>query len=780
MKNILLRLWHWSLGLSLLFFLIGVVFLCLEMSFFLPSSQAIKDVHLQLPLKIFSRDGELMAEYGEKRRIPISYAKIPKALLYAVLATEDQHFFEHNGVDIVGLMRAGVMLIVTGHKSQGGSTITMQVARNFYLTRRKTYSRKFREIMLAIKIDYVLTKPKILELYFNKIFLGKRAYGFAAASQVYYGKPLNELTLSQYAMLAGLPKSPSTKNPIYNPKAAKKRRNHVLRRMLKMHNILRVDYEKAIEEPVSASYHHVKATLNAPYVTEVVRKELVDYYGPEVLTKGWKVYTTVDSVMQREAENAVRHGVLRYDQRHGYRGSQQNLGPYFPEELNGWIKLLKNIGSKGGLPVVAILKVTEKGAKAVLMDGKFITIPWRNMAWARPRIDRNYMGTVPHKPSDVLQEGDVVRVEKGRRGWRLSQMPEAQGAFVALDPKDGAVIALRGGFDYSISHFNRIMQASRQSGSSFKPFVYSAALEKGYSLASILQDTPIVMSTSGQQNEWRPENDNHTFAGPIRLRVALRESRNLASIRLLRSIGVKYAINYAGRFGFNPDKLPQGLSLVLGSASIRPIQLAVGYAVFANGGYRVEPHLVDRIIGRSGRVIFQSHALVACSPEKCDPSIPRAHRVISYENAFLMTEILKDAIQHGTGRAALRLGRSDLAGKTGTTNEQVDAWFAGYNTKMVGVAWMGYDIPRSLREYGSQAALPIWMAFMRHALKNMPEEVLVPPKDIVQMSIDKATGGFVDEGTEGALKEYFRYDHLPKRKGAGLSSASATAALYED
>lgn len=645
----------------------------------LPNVAQLETVQLQRPLQIYTRDNKLIAEFGENLRIPVTLDKVPKTLINAVLATEDQRFFEHSGVDLISLLRASKELLMTGKKSQGASTITMQVARNFFLSSEKTYGRKLNEILLALKIDSQLSKEKILELYLNKIFLGQRAYGVATAAQIYYGKPLQALSLSQMAMIAGLPKAPSRDNPISNPEAAKKRRDHVLGRMLELDYIDAAAYKRALAEPVTAHYYGLRMELNAPYVAEMVRTEMLARYGDTAYTQGFKIYTTVDSHLQQAAQEQLTAGLLDYDKRHGYK--------------------------------------------------------------------------------------------------RLGNTPQAQGALVALNPHDGAVLSLVGGFNYYTSHFNRATQAWRQPGSGFKPFIYSAALEKGYTLASLINDAPIVITDSSQKGSWRPQNDNYQFLGPTRLRVGLAKSRNLVSIRLLQDIGTEYALDYAKRFGFNIDKQPRTLSLALGTGMVTPIQLAAAYASFANGGYRTAPYIIDHIEDISGKVIYQATPPVVIEDEQpgqpgnnaLTPN-PAAARIITAQNAFLMNSALSDVIRYGTGQSARALNRHDIAGKTGTTNDQMDAWFTGFNGDIVTTVWVGFDQPQSLSEYGAQAALPIWMKFMKIALQGKPENTLPQPPGLVKISIDPETGLLATPEQDDAILEFFLSDQAPKEYAPAHSS----------
>lgn len=714
-------------------------FILYYMEYELPDIDALNTVQLQTPLQIYTKDKKLIATFGEKRRVPIPYNEIPKPLIQAVLATEDQRYFQHSGVDVNGLGRAAVKLILTGRKAEGGSTITMQVARSFYLSRHKTFGRKLREILLAIKIEHKLTKEKILELYLNKVFLGNRAYGVEAASEIYYGKPLRDLRIDQYAMLAGIPQAPSTLNPIANVQRAQKRRDHVLSRMLDQGYIDSATYKKAIEAPMDASYHNLQTEVKAPYVAELARSQLEQMYGDSIYTDGFKVYTTIDSKTQAFANAAVRDNLIAYDQRHGYRGPTDNLGIPSIDNMDEWQQTLSKMSPANGLEPAVIVEMTENTISVMRANGEMAIIPWSGLAWARKQINADYLGPKPKRASQIAKLGDVVRVVQTPQGFQLAQVPRAEAGMVALNPQNGSILALVGGFDFQASKFNRITNANRQPGSSFKPFVYSASLEKGYTLATVINDAPIVVENPSDNSLWRPQNDTHKFYGPTRLRVALTQSRNLVSIRLLALMGLPYAVDYLQRFGFARNQLPPGLSLALGTALVTPLQMAQAYTVFANGGFKVVPYVIDSIRNNQDKVIYQAKPLAACG-NNCSKDVAPAPRVITPQNAYLMTSVMRDVIQRGTATSAKSLNRSDLAGKTGTTQNQVDAWFAGYNADIVAVSWMGFDTPQSLHEYGAKAALPIWMQFMQGALKGKPEHSLEQPPGVVSVRIDPYSG----------------------------------------
>ncbi|WP_058535714.1 penicillin-binding protein 1A [Legionella saoudiensis] len=752
----------WAL-MSLFFLLLAagsLVYLYLESQ--LPNVDSLKTVQLQVPLQIFSKEGLLIQEYGEKKRIPVTYDEIPQTLIHALVATEDQRFFEHPGVDIMGLGRAAVRMVRTGTKSQGGSTITMQVARNFFLSRKKTFLRKFNEIMLAIKIDRELSKEKILELYLNRIYLGNRAYGVGAAAMVYYGKPLKELNLAELAMLAGLPQAPSTQNPIANPLAAKKRRDHVLERLLEEKYITEEQYQNAINQPITAKYHGTDIKVSAPYVGEMIRQSLVDNFGPDAYTKGYKVYTTIDGNLQNTANQVVEKNLIAYDHRHGYRGPIATIGEQDSKSLRAIQKNLEKYPALNHLVPAVVTEVHDRAATVTLQNGHTVIIPWSGLSWARPALKSGWMGKAPTKAMQIVAVGDIVYVHSTKEHWELAQIPEAESAMVALNPNNGAIEVLVGGFNFQKSKFNRATQSSRQPGSSFKPFVYAAALNNGYSLATLINDAPIVVDDPSQPNLWRPHNVNLKFNGPTRLKQALVQSKNLVSIRILDDIGINYTIDFLARFGFNKKTLPRGLSLALGSLSISPMDLTAAYAVFANGGYKVEPYLIDRITDKDGKILLQAKPSVACT--HCDPSVDHsalAPRVIPGDIAYLMTSALKDVIQHGTARAARVLNRQDIAGKTGTTNDQVDAWFAGFNGDLVVTSWIGFDNPKSLHEYAANLALPLWIDFMKVALKGKPEHDMKQPEDVVAVRIDPSSGLLARPNQPNGIIEFFRQKEIP-------------------
>ena len=751
----------------------------------LPSVETLKDVQLQTPLKVFSRDGKLIAVFGEKRRIPVAHEEMPSQLVNAFLAAEDDRFYSHPGVDYQGIIRAGLNLIMTGRKVQGGSTITMQLARNFFLTPERTYSRKIKEILLALRIEKTLNKNEILELYLNKIYLGQRAYGVGAAAEVYYGKTIQELSIPQLAMIAGLPKAPSAYNPVTNAQRAKIRRDYVLGRMNKLKMISQLQYEQFLDAPIVARKHSINVEVEAPYIGEMVRAHMVETYGESAYSVGYNVYTTIDAKKQQAAVRALQSGLMAYDMRHGYRGAERQIDPEVmldPDLLSEQIRQLSNIGP---LQPGVVTQVDETSAQ-VIVDRNVISLNLDAMKWARKYLSVNALGPKPEKVSDVLSVGDVIRVLQTDMGWQLRQKPAASSAIVSINPDDGSVAALVGGFDFYESKFNRAIQASRQPGSSFKPFIYSAALEAGFTPASLVNDAPVVFESKQTEDAWRPHNYSGKFFGPTRLRFALTKSRNMVSIRLLRDIGKSFAKQHISNFGFDTTQLPNDLTLALGSSAVTPMQLAQAYSVIANGGYQVQPYFIARIQKFQEDDIFTAHPAVICD-EQCkqinnellefetelnveEPALESsesnfAPRVVSEANIYQLTSMLSDVIQYGTGRRAKVLQRKDIAGKTGTTNDQTDAWFAGFHKKAATVVWLGFDDPQSLgrREAGGVAALPIWIDYMRFALKDVPITQVNLPDNMVQLKVHPDSGLLVDDEFEKGIVETFLLDQVPAR-----------------
>ena len=773
----------------------------------LPDIDTLKDVRMQVPLRIYTHDGSLIAEFGEKRRTPIEIEHTPKKLIEAFIAAEDDRFYEHPGVDWQGILRAVYVLVTTGEKKEGGSTITMQVARNFFLSREKSYTRKLNEIFLALKIERELSKDEILQLYLNKIYLGQRAYGVGSAAQVYYGKNVNELTLAQMAMIAGLPKAPSASNPVSYPQKALQRRTYVLKRMLDLGYITQQEFDEANKEPITASLHSPDVEIEAPYIAEMVRQEMLNRYGEDAYSNGYNVYTTIRNRNQVAANQALREALLEYDRRHGYRGPEHHVDLAKLEDEEAWRQLLETYPAIGNLYPALVTEVRDKSASVYLAGIGSVDIEWSGMDWARPYLTENSRGPEPQSAGDILKPGDIVRIVENDKGqWMLSQLPEVEGALVSMDPNNGAALALVGGFDFYRSKFNRVTQAKRQPGSSFKPFVYSAALEAGYTAASIINDAPVVFDDPGIEDIWRPENYSGRYFGPTRMRVALYKSRNLVSIRLLHGMGIPFALKHIKKFGYNVDQLPHNLSLALGSGAVSPWQHASAYCILANGGYRVEPYFIDRIEDVDHNVLFQADPLVVCrdceknqGADKSDaaessqdaqtwePQVlltppgladtneastaaqehtPRiAPRVVNAENIWIMNSMTRDVIKKGTGRGARVLKRDDLSGKTGTTNDQRDAWFAGYNPYIVAVTWVGFDNFQPLGNYetGARAALPMWIKYMRVALQGVPETILERPPGLVMARIDPETGQLASPENPDAIFEVFRSRYAPKK-----------------
>ena len=752
----------------------------------IPTVAELKDIELQIPLRIYTADKKLIGEFGEQRRTPITYAQLPPGLEHAILSAEDSNFYHHPGVDIMGLGRAVMQLITTGQIQGGGSTITMQVARNYFLSFQQTFTRKFTEIFISLKMERELTKHDILELYVNKIYLGNRAYGFEAASQVYYNKPLKDLDIAQYAMLAGLPKAPSSYNPVANPSRALIRRNWILQRMLSLGYIDKDQYQTAVEMPITASDHGIRPAVQAGYVAEMVRSELHDTYKDDLYTAGLTVYTTINSDRQKDANQAVYDGVLDYDTRHGYRGVLDSKPDLLTESAEEQQKALNTYSGLHNWRTALVLSTTDQTADLLLSDGSKFTLPWDAMSWAKPFISEDAFGPDPSKTSDIMKPGDIIRLKPDDTlTWKLTQIPKVQSALVSLRSHDGAIQALVGGFNYYENKFNRVTQSKRQPGSNFKPFFYSSALSKGYTAASIINDAPVVFSNTGLAKAWRPTNDGGKFYGPTRLRQALYRSQNIVSVRLLDELGIPPTLEFLRRFGFNPDELPHNLSLALGTASLSPLQIATGYAVFSNGGHQVKPYLIDHITDRNNKVIFQANPVTVCDNctllDKSSDSdqqmglfdtpegirnLPVAPQVLDPGVDYIMYDIMRDVIKRGTGRRARVLDRPDLAGKTGTTNDGKDAWFSGFNGDIVTTVWSGFDNNTSLGRYewGGSVSLPTWIDYMRSALDGTPPAYIYKPSSLVTVRIDPKTGQRALPGQTDAIFEIFRKDHVPPQR----------------
>ena len=766
----------------------------------LPSVHEIRDVQMYVPLQVFSSDGELLAEYGEKRRVVATIDEIPKKMQQAFIAAEDDRFYEHPGVDWQGLARAVYVLVSTGKKAQGGSTITMQIARNLFLDNDKNYSRKAREMLLALEIEQELSKDEILELYLNKIFFGNRAWGVGAAAFAYYGKTLDQLDLAEIAMIAGLPKAPSAYNPLANPTRAVVRRNYVLRRMRELSMISQQDFDLASVAPVTAKLHVAQRSLEGGYVAEMVRSELVQRFGDSAYSDGYRVYTTLTSRAQRAATEGLRRALHSYEERHGYRGPLQTLDEETLLDEVALSQALSEVPRFGELSVAVVLSVETDSATIQLNDGGTARLLLEGVQWAQKRLSIDELGEEIERVDQVLSRGDLIYVTPGDNAQlKLAQLPEPEGAFVALDPRDGAVLALAGGYQFERSKFNRVMQAERQPGSNFKPFVYSAALDAGLTVASVFNDAPVVFNDDKLEDVWRPENYSGRVYGPTRLREALVKSRNLVSIRILRKIGINNAIKYIDRFGLNSKEMPRDLSLALGSGVLKPIELVRAYAVFANGGYLVEPYFIRRIEDRDGNLLFNASPQIACEDIACVEGMQQkiaefdqntlagdeqdltspvlAQRVLEADNAFLMNSMLREVVRRGTAvRAGKALARPDIAGKTGTTNEQMDAWFTGFHPDIVATAWVGFDQVKTLgaKETGGRAALPMWIDFMQTMLDGVPVSELIPPDNIVRLRVDKDTGKRARAGSDGAMFEYFRGTAVEQPVVSGEAQPSKT------
>jgi len=822
--------------------LISAVYLYLTPQ--LPDIQSLKNIELQIPLRIYTKDGQLISEFGEQRRRPLAYQEIPSQFIHALIAAEDDRFFQHNGVDLKGLTRAAIQLVRTGKKKSGGSTITMQVAKNYYLSSEKTFSRKFTEILLALKIEQELSKEEILELYLNKIYLGKRAYGIEAAAQVYYGRSVSELELAQLAMLAGLPQAPSAANPINNPRRAKERRNYVLARMHTLDFIDQQQFDDAASSTIIARYHGLKSEVEGSYIAEMVRQKLYQQYGDDIYRLGFRITTTLNGKAQTQANNTLQAGLLKYDRDHGLRTKpdqellkltklqifdnettltwptkfDQQLDIDWPLTLTSWQEKLNSKGQYGLIHAAIVAQVLDTGAWIVSGQKQWSWLPFAGLKWAKPYIDVNRVGKEPTKASDVLSQGQMIWVTDSKTsGLQLAQIPEAEGALISIDPKQGAIRALVGGFSYSLNKYNRAIQADRQPGSAFKPFIYSAALANGFTPASIINDAPVVFKDAGLEKSWRPENSSGKFYGPTRLREALYKSQNLVSIRILKQVGPRKAVNYISPFGFPREKLNKDLSLALGASAVTPLELATGYTVLANGGFQIKPYFIERIeVGNEDAPRFQANPLQACLectiedeattdnkttdsdmkqsrqeeeqallasittplldaliPEPA-PAIKLAPRIMDARTHFIMNNMLQDVIKRGTGKRALALKRNDLAGKTGTTNDQKDAWFSGYNRDLVTSVWIGFDQPRTLGRwaFGGNTALPVWVNYMGAMLKGKEHRPFPQPDGIVSVRIDPETGLLAQPGQSNAIFELFKQEQIPARDSSKQSSAA--------
>lgn len=703
----------------------------------LPSLNVLTDYRPKMPLRVFTQDGKLIGEFGEERRAFITIDKVPLQMKQALIAAEDERFYEHGGVDYIGVIRAMLGNITGSGPKSGASTITMQVAKNFFLSPEQTMARKFNEALLAFKIEHNLSKDKILELYMNQIYLGQRAYGFASASQIYFGKTLDQASVAELAMLAGLPKAPSKYNPIVNFKRSKQRQEYVLRRMHDLKFLTEEQYAEALKTEIKPSRTSTEnMLLNAEYVAEMARQAMVDRYGDQAYTQGYKVYTTVDSNMQQAAYEGLRNGVVDYDVRHGYRGAEAyvDLDGIADSDIERLDEEIAKFPDSGDLEPALVLKASPRQVTAYLHGGNVLELKGDALKFAQRMI-----GTRTN-PNGQIRRGAVIRVQETATGtYRIRELPEVEASLVSIDPNNGAIRSLVGGFDFNRNRFNHVTQAWRQPGSSFKPFIYSAALERGFTPTTMINDAPLVIDPAqvgGQK--WEPKNYDGSFSGMMTMRSALTYSKNLISVRILQSITPQFAQQYIGRFGFKPERHPAYLTMALGAGMVTPLEMASGYSTFANGGYRVMPYFIERIEDQSGRVLAQT------KPVKAGVN---AVQTLDPRNAFIMTEMMKEVIDRGTATLAKSIGRKDLAGKTGTTNDQHDAWFAGYQRNLVAVAWIGFDQPKSLGhgETGGHTALPLWVNFMSKALKNVPESELVVPARVVARNNGVRTDYYYEE-----------------------------------
>ena len=755
LKRWLLYVGSVLLGLGVVGALLGAFVLALLYPT-LPSLETLTDYQPKIPLRILSAEGELLGEFGEERRAIVAIGEVPNVMKKAILAAEDERFYQHGGVDYLSVLRAAASNLSSGTQ-QGAGTITMQVARNFFLTREKTVTRKLREVLLAWKIEANLSKDEILQLYVNQIFLGQRAYGFAAASQIYFGKPLKDISVPEAAMLAGLPKAPSAFNPVSNPKRAKTRQLYVLRRMHDLKFISDAEFQNAQGAPLAVRQGLREAiSIRAEYVAEMARQVIFETYGEEAYTKGLTVFTTIRKADQEAAYAAVRKGVMDYDRRHGYRGPEAYVT--LPEDAAEQESVLERVFQEASdydnLITAVVLEASSAEVKAVLADGDIAHVTGDGLKFAARSLgDKAAAGT-------RIRRGAVIRIAREDKGhWGIVELPQVESAFISMRPTDGAIYSLVGGFDFDRSKFNHVTQAQRQPGSSFKPFIYSAALEKGFTPATIVNDAPFYVPADSAGGEaWEPKNYDGKFDGPLRVRAALAKSKNLVTVRVMQAIGARYAQDYIARFGFDPKLHPPYLSTALGAGSVTPLQMVAAYSVFANGGYRIAPYLIARVVDARGNVISEAKPVVAGE---------NAERAIDARNAWIMTSLLKDVIAYGTATRAQSLGRKDLAGKTGTTNEMVDAWFCGFNAAMVGVGWIGFDQPKTMgnNETGAAAALPIWISFMAKALKGTPEASMPMPDGIVAVKINPDSG-LRDEGS--SLTDYFYAEFPPRAREESL------------
>jgi penicillin-binding protein 1A len=761
----------------------------------LPDVGSLREVQLQVPLRIYSRDGKLIQSIGEQRRIPVRYEQLPKKLIQAFLATEDDRFFRHHGVDWQGILRAAMANLKAGGIRQGASTITMQVSRDMFLTPRRDMKRKMSEIYISLLMEAEFTKEEIFALYVNKIFLGQRAYGVGAAAEVYFGKSLDQLSIAEMATLAGIPTAPSMVNPVASAEAAKVRRTHVLGRMLDLNYITQAEYDEARNSPMESKLHGASIEVDAPYVAEMVRNDMQNKYGDAVYTAGYKVFTTLDSRLQAAGTAALRTGLLEYDMRHGYRGATVKVDMSkltTPALLDAQLEEFPIIG---GLKPAIVEKVEARSARIYVKDLGIVNLPWEKLVWAKRELPDEKTDRPPTSASEILTRGDVIyTVGRTAESLLFVQVPEAQSALVSVDPKDGAIAALVGGFDFFQSKFNRVTQARRQPGSGFKPFIYAAAFDKGFTPASVVLDAPVIIDEEGKEQGWRPKEFESKFAGPLRLRDALVFSKNLVSVRLMRAIGGEYARNYVTRFGFDKSQLPDDLTLALGTAELSPLQVAIGYSTFANGGFKVTPYYIDRVEDAAGNTIMHADPAIACAQcgRASDDPPPRrsaggaarpgaideaphdgktlmleknlAPQIIRPQVAYLLADMMRDVIRRGTGQRARTLNRDDIAGKTGTSNEAHDTWFNGFNGDLVTTVWVGFDSDRGLGEgeQGGHTAVPAWTYFMHTALEGLPSHPVPVPDGIVSVRISPQTGLLASADNPNGIMEKFIEGNLPK------------------
>ncbi len=797
-------IWFLLLCVSVAIAACCVFFLKMERE--LPDINELKNVEFETPMHIYSSDGKLMYVFGQIKREPIAIQDVPKMLINAFVSIEDQRFYEHSGFDAIGIIRAALEYAKTQKKKQGASTITQQVAKNFFLTRERTFERKIKELIISLKMERELTKDQIMELYLNKIALGHNAYGVVAAAKVYFGKNLKDLTLSEMAVLAGLPKAPSTYNPISHPEKARERRDLVLSKMLEYKYITKQEYNEAREEPVISSYHGPEIEFRSDYISEMARQRVIDRFGENVTTKGIRVYTTVNSEVQTLADEAVFKGIMEYDRRHGYRGAAKELWtsketPWTEEQIQ---KYLKDLPTVNKLIPAVVNKVTEREIDVSMKNDHHGVIPWEGIKWAaRFLTDRRTTG-LPRSAREVAKPGQLIYVYTDEKGvLQLSQIPAVQSALVSLDPKNGAIRAMVGGFSFTQSKFNRAEQARRQPGSNIKPFIYSAAIEHGYTVSSIVMDVPIGSWSSGKSSKWHPKNSPNVYDGPITLREALAKSKNVVAVRLLRGTGLKNVVAHLEKLGYAVPKVYQNEPLALGTLEMTPLELARGYAVLANGGFLLHPYIIQRIEDDSGNLLYEANPVIACTT--CDDHVldPQAYsdghghriakQVLSHANTFLVAEMMHTGIYGGADRglsgfngtgwrtAKAMPNRKDFSGKTGTTNNSKDCWFSGFNADVVTSVWIGFDNhARSLgREAGATAAQPIWNYFMVPYMKNFPENPVYRPETVITHKVNRATGLFVGDGAGNARNEFFEIGTNPADHSAFTGGASNSYFNYD-